>query len=299
MKSLIRRLLAEPLCQFVILGAILFAGYSLVSNQVGGNAGAIIVTQGKIENLAATFAATRQRSPTQEELIGLIQDYIREEVLYREAMALGLDRDDTIIRRRLRQKMEFLSADTSAQAEPTEEEMQAYLAAHPETFRVEPRFTFRHVYLDPQRRPATLSRDIERTLTELRKDGSKAKIATQGDSLLLEQEFDNAPALEVQKTFGQEFFEHLTKLTPGAWDGPVRSGYGVHLVFLIERTDGYVPALAEVREQVRREWTHARRADASETFYQQLLKRYSVMVEEPQRLAAVANSKIQSPDTSK
>jgi hypothetical protein len=290
------RLLREPLLHFLFLGVVIFAVYNGLFRDLTGEAGKIVVTQGKINHLAATFASTRQRPPTEEELLGLIQDYIREEVFYREAMALGLDRDDTVIRRRLRQKMEFIAADMAAQAKPAEVGLQAYLAAHPTTFAVEPRFTFRHVYLDPQRRRSTLARDIDRTLAELRREGSKARLAARGDSLLLDQEFENAPAIEVKKAFGPEFFAHLSTLTPGEWHGPVSSGYGLHLVFVNQRIEGHVPPLAQVRDAVRREWTNAQRLEANEKFYQQLLKRYTVMIEEPQRFAEIPNSKSQNPN---
>ena len=288
MQTLYRRLLAEPLCQFSILGALIFLGYSL-SNLAESRPGAIVVTQGKINNLTAAFATARQRPPSEEELVGLIQDYIREEVFYREAMELGLDRDDTIIRRRLRQKMEFLSADMAAQNEPTDAELQAYFTAHSESFAVEPRFTFRQVYFDPQRRPSTLARDIDRMLAELRREGSKADIGARGDSLLLEQQFENVPAIEVKRTFGQEFFEQLLVLAPGKWHGPVTSGYGVHLVFLTQRIEGYVPPLAKVRDTVRRDWANAQRVEASERYFQQMLKRYSVTIEGEQRAGKSIN----------
>lgn len=292
MKRFVSWLLAEPLSQFTILGAMIFLLYSLVFSQAGTQAGSIVVTQGRIENLAAAFASARQRPPSEEELVGLIQDYIREEVLYREAMELGLDRDDTIIRRRLRQKMEFLSADMAAQTEPADAELQAYLTAHPGLFRVDPRFTFRQVYLNPQKRRATLARDIERTLAELRRDGAKADIAMRGDASLIEQHFEDLPALEVKKIFGAGFFEQLSALTSGAWHGPVSSGYGVHLVFVQRSTAGHVPPLAEVRDRVRRDWANARQAEAGEKYFQQLRERYVITIE-PLRLAEIANARFE------
>jgi hypothetical protein len=161
------KFLREPLVHFLLLGAAIFVIYGLVSGDRGGKANHIIVSQGKIANLVATFTRIWQRPPADRELEGLIQDYIREEVLYREALALGLDRDDTIIRRRLRQKMEFVSEDFAARAEPSDDELRAYLRTYPEVFAIEPRFTFRQVYLDPQRRGANLARDVARLLDEL------------------------------------------------------------------------------------------------------------------------------------
>jgi hypothetical protein len=274
--------LREPLVHFLLLGAAMFVISGLVSEDRGGKPGHILVTQGTIDNLVATFTRTWHRPPADQELEGLIQDYIREEVLYREALALGLDRDDTIIRRRLRQKLEFIFEDVAAPAEPRDEDLHAYLQAHPEVFAVEPRFTFQQVYLDSRRRDTHLARDVDRLLAELQQLGDQANLAALGDAFLLPHQFDSLSATEVRKTFGDTFVAGLSTLTPGQWQGPVPSGYGVHLVAVSERTPVRLPELAEVREAVRREWANARRLEAHETFVRSLLQRYTVTIEHPQ-----------------
>ena len=231
------------------------------------------------------FSRTWQRPPTREELDGLLRDRVQEEVYCREAMALGLDKDDTIIRRRLRQKMEFLTEDVAALAEPTDDELNAYLKAHADTFRVQRRFTFSHVYLNPERRGENLARDTGQLLAQLQQAGDKADVSELGDSFLLEHKFQSLPASEAVKQFGEKFATELGKLAPGQWQGPVESGYGVHLVWVAERTEGRVPALAEVRDAVRREWANARRLEPNEKLYQDLLKRYVVTIERPKPVA--------------
>ena len=154
-----KRLLREPLLHFLLLGAVIFAAFGFLSKRSSGEPGTIVITQGQIENLAFAFAKTWQRPPTDPELAGLIRDRVREEIYYREALALGLDKDDTVIRRRLRQKMEFVSDDIAAQAEPTDADLDAYLQTHPDKFPVEQRFTFRQVYLNPDKRRANLAGD--------------------------------------------------------------------------------------------------------------------------------------------
>jgi PPIC-type PPIASE domain len=275
------KFLREPLLHFVLLGAAMFVIYGLVSQERVGKPGHIIITQGKIDNLAATFARVWQRPPVDQELEGLIRDYVREEVLYLEALALGLDRDDTIIRRRLRQKMEFVSEDLAAQTEPSDDDLRAYLQAHPEAFAIEPRFTFRQVYLDPLRRGAHLAGDVDRLLAELRHPGNAADPAEIGDALLLAHRFERVAASEVRAIFGDTFAAGLSTLTPGQWQGPVASGYGVHLVYVGERMEGRIPELADVRQAVRREWANTRRLAANEVFYQTLLRRYTVSIEPP------------------
>jgi len=276
-----KRILKEPLVHFLVLGALLFAGYSLLNHRGELAPGKIVVTQGQVASMSASFARTWQRPPTGEELEGLIRDRVRDEVYSREAMALGLDRDDTIIRRRLRQKMEFVSDDIAAQSQPTDAELGAYLAAHPDSFRVEQRFTFRHVYLNPEKHGENLSRDAAQLLAQLNQAGNKADSSTLGDSILLEHAFAAAPGSEAGKQFGDNFAAKLGGLPPGQWHGPVESGYGVHLVLVSERTEGRLPALAEARDAVRREWDNARRLETNEKFYQELLKRYAVTIERP------------------
>ena len=274
-----KRILKEPLAHFLVLGALIFAGYGLRSRHAAPAPGQIVVSQGQLASMMVGFTRTWQRPPTPEEWEGLVKERVREEVYCREALALGLDRDDTIIRRRLRQKMEFISDDMAAPTPATDAELSAYLAAHPDSFRVEPRFTFRHVFLNPEKHGENLARDAARLLARLKRAGSTADAAALGDPFLLEHEFASVPAREVEKQFGKDFAAKLTGIPPGQWQGPVASGYGVHLVLVSERVEGSLPALADVRETVRREWDSARRKEANENFYRELLKGYTVTVE--------------------
>jgi PPIC-type PPIASE domain len=278
----LKRMLREPLVQFLLLGVGIFLVYGLVAQRTSTEPETIVVTQGQIEHLARGFARTWQRPPSADELEGLIREHLREEVYYREATALGLDKDDIIIRRRLRQKLEFISEDVAAQVESTDEQLRAYLKANPEAFRVEPRFAFRQVYLNPERRRESLAHDAVQLLVQLNQTGAKADTSSLGDSFLLEHDFDAIAASEVAKQFGAKFAAQLNELQPGQWQGPVESGYGVHLVYITERTTGRVPALEEIRDTVRREWANVRRLEANERFYQRLLKRYTVTVERRQ-----------------
>jgi len=280
--TLLKRFLKEPLVHFLALGALIFAGHGLLDRSGGQAPGRIVISQGQLESMRVGFTRTWQRQPTPEEWEGLIRDRVREEVYCREAMALGLDRDDTIIRRRLRQKMEFISDDIAARSQPTEADLRAYLAAHPESFRVEPRFTFSHVFLNPDKHGESLARDAARMLAQLKQAGKGADAPARGelgDPFLLEREFVSVPASEVEKQFGKGFAAKLGGIPPGEWQGPVESGYGVHLVWVSERAEGGLPALADVRDAVAREWESGRRQEANEKFYQGLLKGYTVTIE--------------------
>ena len=277
-----KKILKEPLLHFLLLGAALFAAYGLVSKRTSAEPGKIIITQGQVAAMAEGFTRTWQRPPTREDLEGLIRDRVQEEVYCREAMALGLDKEDTVIRRRLRQKLEFVSDDVAALTEPTDDELSAFLKVHADMFRVQRQFTFSQVYLNPERHGDNLVRDTGQLLARLRQAGDKADVSALGDSCLLEHQFQSLPATEIAKQFGEQFAAKLGQLSTAQWQGPVESGYGVHLVFVSERTEGRLPALAEVRDAVRREWANAGRLQANANFYQELLKRYVVTIERPQ-----------------
>jgi hypothetical protein len=276
-----KKLIKEPLVHFLLLGAALFVAFHWMSGDTASQPGRIVVTQGRIESLATGFTRTWQRPPTPSELEGLIREYIREEVCAREAVALGLDQDDAVIRRRLRQKLEFVAEDLAVQSEPTDEELRAYLKGHPGSFQTEQSFTFRQVYLNPKRHGENLAHDVAQLLAHLRQAGGQGDASALGDSFLLEHRFEAAPASEVARLFGEKFATALTLLVPGQWHGPVESGYGAHLVLISERTEGRVPALEDVRDAVRREWANARRKDANEKLYEALLERYTVTIEQP------------------
>ena len=278
--STLGRFLREPLLHFLLLGALIFGAFKFISSGTI-EPGKILITQGRIESIEVAFSRTWRRPPTASELEGMIRDYVREEVFAREAVVLGLDKDDTIIRRRLRQKLEFVSEDVAAHAEPTDEQLRAYMKEHADAFRADRRFTFRQVYLNPQQRGANLRRDTTQLLAQLRRSGGQTDISALGDSLMLENEFKGIAAAEVVKQFGERFAAALGEMAVDQWQGPIESGFGVHLVSMTERADGSMPALEDVRAAVRREWINARRLEANEKFYRALLQRYTVTIERP------------------
>jgi hypothetical protein len=289
-----KRLIREPFLHFFLLGALIFIAHRFLIKRVDVEPQRIVITQGQITSIISGFSRTWQRQPTREELEGLIRDRVREEVYYREALAMGLDRDDTIIRRRLQQKLEFVTDDIAALAEPTDAELAEYLKTHADVFRTDRRLTFNQVYLDPSKHGNRLVQDATQLLTQLREEGRNVDLSSLGDPFLLERRVEAAPNTEVAKQFGDTFAAKLGDFPAGQWHGPVESGYGVHLVFVEERTEGRLPELAEVCDAVRRDWSNARRLESNEKFFQSVLKRYSVTVEKPDPADAgkkFANSK--------
>src|SRR5271165_1495618 len=200
---MLKKLLREPLVHFLILGALLLFASNLMNKRTSGDTRKIVVTPGQVEHLEDTFARAHQRPPDPDELTGLLRDYIREEVYYREALALGLDRDDAPIRQRLRQKMEFISEDVAAQAQPTEEQLRSYLNDHPEKFRIDKHFTFSQVYLDPARHGRRMNADAQQMLAHLNKLGPRADVSNMGDPFLLEENTDNVSSRDIARDYGE------------------------------------------------------------------------------------------------
>lgn len=273
-----RRWLREPLLHFVLIGLAIFVAFRVLGPDDRPQS-SIVVTQGIIDGQIAAFSRTWLRPPTPEEVDGLIREYVREEVYYREGLALGLDRDDTVIRRRLQQKLEFVAEAQGMAAEPTDEQLRAYLEAHSDQYRTDERVSFVHVYLNTERRGPTLARDVERLLGELRAGGASLDPAALGDATMLERAFADTALRDVAAQFGDAFAARLALLPVGQWQGPVESAYGTHLVLVSERTEGRTPGLDDVRDAVRRDWLNEQRIAANARFYQSLLQRYAVTVE--------------------
>ena len=267
-------LLREPLLHFVLIGAALFGLHRLVDpGSLDDSNQRIVVSAGRIEQLASVFARTWQHSPTPDELKGLIDEYVLEEVYYRTALRMGIDEDDTVIRRRLRQKVEFLTDDTAALFEPTDEELGVYLSANEEEFREDPVYTFHQIYFNPERHAETF---VTAQLASL-----SANQAVRRDPTLIPESFARSSRHEVGGTFGTGFARQLDELTPGAWSGPIRSGLGWHLVQLESRTPGYLPELPVIRGAVAREWANAKRLETRRALNERLLEDYEVVIEWP------------------
>jgi PPIC-type PPIASE domain len=271
------RTVREPLVHFLLLGAALFVVHGLFFAAPEKPTEEIVVRRGRIDSLAQGFAQTWQRPPSAQELEGLVEDYVREEVLYREALALGLDRDDTVVRRRLRQKLEFISDGAGGAGEPTEEELAGFLAAHAADYRVESRLTFSQVFLDPSKRGAALPADAAALLAELRTGAGPP--AALGDGRMLASRYEQVEETEIARLFGSDFEAALRDQPVGAWLGPLQSGYGVHLVRIEARAPGRAAELAEVREAVARDWAARRRQEALDAEYRALRSRYRIRVE--------------------
>lgn len=277
------RLVREPLLHFVLAGVLLFGAYAWLNRGApgtGGNAAPTVhITASEVTWLQETWARQRQREPTREELRGLVTEFLKEELLAREARAMGLDQDDIIVRRRLAQKMEFLVQDTSRLIEPTEEDLHRFFAANAERFETEARVSFTHLYFSPDRRKDAAA-DATKALAELADGNKNVGAAELSDRLLLDAEFRDANEQTVAGLFGKEFARAVFALQTGAWQGPIASGYGLHLVRVSEVRPATRREFAEVKVKVLEHWREQRLREDNEKYFAGLLAKYEVVVDE-------------------
>ena len=266
----------EPLLHFLLIGGALFLGFELTRDDSAAAPDRIEVTPGQVEGLRAQFQRTWMRPPNDEEVEGLIREFVREEVYTREALALGLDRDDTLIRRRLRQKLEFILEDFAPAEAPDDSVLVAFLAENADRFRSDPRATVEQVYLSPDAHD-DLDAEAERVLGRLLEG---ADPGTVGDATLLPAALRAATPRDLANSFGPAFAEDVFASEETGWHGPIDSSLGRHLVRITERVEGRLPELAEVRDRVEREWASVRRRELREAAYERLLENYEVVIEE-------------------
>ena len=282
------RLLREPFVHFLLIGAAVFALYAFVSGgDEDGMRDRIVVTEGRVQQLAQVFAKTWQRPPTPQELRGLIDAYIKEEVYYREAVRLGLDRDDTLIRRRMQQKMEFLSEPGDDVLAADDAALRAFLDDSKSSFRVEPKVAFEQVFINPSSGDGAAKRRAVEALEALKSGGAREEL---GDPTLLPASTPLSSLSAIERDFGGAFAKGLAALPVNEWTGPVDSPFGLHLVRVGERVDGYDPELAEVREQVLRNWRTLQREEHQKQVYEKLLAKYEILLPAPEDNPAQAGS---------
>ncbi len=268
------RLLREPLLHFLAIGGVIFLLFGALAGPGPGPADTIVVGPERIEWLAKGFQAVWRRPPSDDELRALIDEHVREEIYYREALALGLDRNDTVVRRRLRQKMEFLTDTAADLLEPSAGELEAWLAANEQAYRSGPRLAFEQIYLGETPAPDS----VTLSLIALQSDPVTDPSAV-GESTLLPAGLDLSSSGAVDGVFGQGFFERLAELPPGVWAGPVASTYGVHLVRIRDSLPARMPPLEEVRDAVSRDWKSAKAREIRELHYVRLRERYVVEIQ--------------------
>jgi hypothetical protein len=280
-RSRIARLAGEPLFHFFLIGVLIYAAYAFTGGQtLEDDAKKITITAGEITWLEDVWKKRWNRAPTPQELQGVVSQLLRERVLSSEAIAMGLDKDDIVIRRRLSQKLEYLSQDLAGAGTPTDEELAAFLTQNAKAYETPALVTLTHIFFDPDKRGDQALEEAKTqkvVLANLKVAPTDAR--SYGDQFLLQSYYPERTYAELSKLFGSGFVKTLIGLSSGEWHGPVLSGYGVHLVYIHHREDARPAKLEDVKERVLADWQDNRRKELSEKYLSGLLERYQVRIE--------------------
>jgi hypothetical protein len=272
-------LFRKPALHVLLLGVLVAAAVLVAKGPPTGDAARRVVTTGSdLLQLRAAFVRTWQREPTAEELRGALEQHIRQEVLYREALARGYDRDDQVVRRAMQQKMEFLAASQALQEPPTEAEIEAFFSLRQDRYALPAVVTFAQVYVSSDQRGADAETSAKALLEQLRRDDpAPTELVEWGDPIMLETYYSDRSEADVSGAFGGDFTEALLALPVGTWEGPVSSGYGLHLVKVLERTDSRIPDWQEVSGRVISDMEFEARASSRDQLYQEIAQNYEIV----------------------
>ncbi len=289
----LKRWLREPLLHFLILGAVLFAIYGYINRGRGGvePSKQIVLSLDDLREMDVYFESQWHRPPTAAEFGAMVEDKVREDVLYREALAMGLDKDDTIVKRRMAQKMQFLAEDVAASHEPTSAQLKTWFEQNKEKFAFPSRISFRHVYFSPDKRGQDAQADAVKALTQLAGQPADSKLAASlGDRFMFQDYYGDSAPEAIAKEFGPPFAVAVENLKPGSWQGPVESGYGWHLVYVTTVVPGRIPAFEEIEPDVKTAWLNEQKRQAWEKAYAGMRAKYTVLLP-----AAPSNDAAQTP----
>jgi len=280
----LKRWLREPLLHFVVIGAALFGVYAYAHRGRGGiePSREIVLSVEDVQQMDTYFESQWHRPPTAGELQAMVEDKVREEVLYREALAMGLDRDDEIVKRRMAQKMEFLAEDVAAAHEPTTAELKKWFAENSRRFALPSRYSFRHLYFSPDKRGTHAREDAQRALARIAGQPENSELAgSLADRFMFQDYYADRTAEALAKELGTSFVVALEKVKPGSWQGPIESGYGWHLVYVDIVIPGRIPAFEEAEPDIKTAWLSDQKEQAWRKAYADMRAKYTVLVPGP------------------
>ena len=280
----IKRCLREPLLHFLLIGIVLFAVYAYVHRGRGGveSSRQIALSLDELQQMEMYFESQWHRQSTPAELQAMVEDKVREEVLYREALAMGLDKDDTIVKRRMAQKMQFLAEDVATAHEPSTAELKAWFDKNSNKFALPSRYSFRHIYFSPDKRGKNAEDDAAKALTKIPGQPEDSKLAASlADQFMFQDYYGDRAPEALAKEFGPQFVVALEKLKPGSWQGPIESGYGWHLVFVDTVIPGRIPAFEEMEPDVKTAWLADQKKQAWLKAYTEMRAKYILLLPGP------------------
>ena len=271
----------EPLLHFLLLGIVLFGTYAYFQRGRGGveSSKQIAVSLDDLRTMDMYFQSQWHRQPTPAEFQAMVEDKVREEVLYREGLAMGLDKDDEIVKRRMAQKMQFLAEDVAAAHEPSTAELKAWFDKNSSRFALPSRYSFRHLYFSPDKRGQNAQADAAKTLPKVAGQPENSVLALSlGDRFMFQDYYGDRTPEAIAKEFGPQFAVALEKLKPGSWQGPIESGYGWHLVYIDTVIPGRIPAFEEMEPDVKTAWLAEQKAAAWQKAYKKMRAKYTLLL---------------------
>jgi len=273
--------LKEPLFHFLLIGMGIFLLYGLIANVPVDEKNSINVSVSHINRMVSLWEKRWQRPPTQEEFNGLVKQYINEEVLYREALAMGLDKNDPVVRRRMAQKVKFISENIITIDTPSDDVLQTYLDTHASKYQLAGEITFRHIYFNPAKHDVSMEDEAKQLLTKLLDVNSGIDVNNVGDSFLHGTTFTDLKEFELNRLLGEEFTQELFKQAVGKWAGPLTSGYGLHLIYIESKIATHTASLEMAKQSVLKDWMSDERKKANEAFVLNLREQYEVNIAKP------------------
>jgi hypothetical protein len=280
----LKRWLREPLLHFLLLGLVLFVAYAYLQRGRGGveSSKQIALSLDDLRTMDMYFESQWHRQPTPAEFQAMVEDKVREEVLYREALAMGLDKDDTIVKRRMAQKMQFLAEDVAAAHEPSTAELKAWFEKNSSKFALPSRYSFRHLYFSPDKRGKNAQDDAAKALAKIAGQPEDSKLAASlADQFMFQDYYGDRAPDALAKEFGPQFVVAIEKLKPGSWQGPIESGYGWHLVYIDTVIPGRIPAFEEMEPDVKTAWLAEQKKQAWQKAYTEMRAKYTVLLPAP------------------
>ncbi|MGE5213982.1 MAG: peptidyl-prolyl cis-trans isomerase [Nitrospirota bacterium] len=278
-----KRWLREPLLHFLLIGLLLFGFYAYKNRGRGEakSATQIVLSLDELATMEMYFESQWHRRPTPQEFQAMVEDKVKEEVLYREGLVMGLDKNDTIVKRRMAQKVQFLAEDMATAHEPSTAELKAWFEKNTDKFALPSRYSFRHVYFSPDKRGKNAQDDASNALAKIAGQREDSALIASADRFMFQDYYGDRTPSAIAKEFGPQFAVALEKIKPGSWQGPIESGFGWHLVFVDTVIPGRIPAFEEIESQAKTAWLGEQKAEAREKAYKSLRSKYTVLVPSP------------------
>ena len=277
-----KKILKEPLVYFFVLGFVVFGLHSFFNNNSkdeNTDPFTVGVTSADIGWIRSSWEARMKRQPTQQEFQGLIRRYIRDEILFREAMAMDLDDRDLVIQRRLVQKLTFVFEDIAESIEPTDDELKKYMQENLEKYRIPEMVSFTHIYFNPDKRK-DLTKEVENLLARLKlAQRPPAEAVSLGDTIMIDSAFRERSPDEVARILGTEFADELFSIDKKGWQGPIESTFGLHLVYISDHIASQMPEFENIHENVKNDFMYDRKKKVIDSAYKAVKSRYTILVE--------------------